>query len=64
MGKNKPAKKISPEDQIKENGNKAFAAGKFKEAIDFYTEAINLSNGQNCVFFSNRANAYLELRKN
>ena len=36
-------------------------AGKFDEAIEFYTQAIEMSgNVANVVYFSNRANAYLE----
>ena len=36
-------------------------AGKFEEAIDLYTQAIEMSgNLSNVVYFANRANAYLE----
>ena len=36
-------------------------AGKFDEAIEFYTQAIEMSgNVAKVVYFSNRANAYLE----
>ena len=46
---------------MKAAGNKAFEQGNFEEAIDLYTKAIDQQS--NHVYFANRANAYLELRK-
>lgn len=45
--------------QFKDKGNSALKAGKISEAIDFYTQAINL-DGANHVYFSNRSAAYLQ----
>lgn len=42
---------------LKEQGNAALQAGKFDEAIDCYTKAINL-DASNHVLFSNRSAAY------
>ena len=48
-------------DQLKDQGNKEFMAGKFDEAIGLYTQAIEMSGDKaNVVYFANRANAYLE----
>jgi stress-induced-phosphoprotein 1 len=45
----------------KAEGNKLFQAGKHKEAIAKYTEAINL-DGTDVTFFSNRSAAYAALQ--
>lgn len=58
MGKKKTVSKTNP-DALKEAGNKAFGLGSFEEAIKFYSQAIELQ--ENHVFYSNRANAYLQL---
>lgn len=47
---------------MKEKGNAALTAGKFEEAIQAYTEAINL-DGSNHVLFSNRSAAFLKAGK-
>ena len=63
MGKSKKKPNNDPNnpDALKEAGNKAFQSGKIEEAIDLYTKAINLSEKTpNHIYFSNRANAYLE----
>lgn len=57
MGKKKTNKQ-NP-DALKEEGNKAFGNGSFKLAVDLYTQALDLK--QSHVYYSNRANAYLEL---
>jgi tetratricopeptide (TPR) repeat protein len=47
---------------LKEAGNKAFANKNFQEAIKQYTLAIEVTlEKPNHVYFSNRANAYLEM---
>ena len=43
MGKNKQ-QKTTPAEQLKDKGNRAFLAGKFQEAVDFYSQAISLNN--------------------
>jgi tetratricopeptide (TPR) repeat protein len=58
MGKKKTVSKTNPES-IKEAGNKAFGLGSFEEAIKLYTQAIELQASH--IYYSNRANAYLEL---
>ncbi|TKY61068.1 Translocon at the outer membrane of chloroplasts 64 [Spatholobus suberectus] len=44
----------------KEKGNQAYKDKQWQKAIGFYTEAIKLS-GDNATYYSNRAQAYLEL---
>jgi len=62
MGKKKAAPSAS--EQLKDQGNKAFQANQFDQAIEFYTQAIAKSSDKpNHVYFANRANAYLELLK-
>jgi len=46
-------------DEFKAQGNTALQAGKFTEAIEFYTKAIN-ADGTNHVYYSNRSAAYLK----
>ena len=50
---------------LKDAGNKAFMTKDFDEAVKQYSAAIEMANGnQECpnhVYYSNRANAYLEL---
>lgn len=47
---------------IKVKGNTAFTAGKFDEAVAHFTSCIQLDS-ENEVFYSNRAAAYISLKK-
>ncbi|ORX50065.1 chaperone activator Sti1 [Piromyces finnis] len=47
-------------DELKAKGNKAFSEKRFEEAIDFFTQAINIDSS-NHVFFSNRSACYASL---
>lgn len=47
---------------LKDKGNTALNAGKFEDAIKFYTDAINLDSS-NHVLFSNRSAAYCKCSK-
>ncbi|KAL8552668.1 hypothetical protein ACS0TY_001380 [Phlomoides rotata] len=49
-------------DEAKAKGNVAFSAGKFEEAITYFTEAITLAP-TNHVLYSNRSAAYASLNK-
>lgn len=60
--KNKKKEDTNNPDYIKEQGNKCFMAGNFKEAVKFYTVAIEITvDAPNAIYFANRANAHLEL---
>jgi len=72
MGKNNKIDLNDPE-ALKAQGNKAFAAGHFEEAIDWYSKAIE-KNPKNHIYFANSkclpefdlyniigANAFLEI---
>jgi len=48
--------------KLKDLGNQAFQAGKFEEAVSFFTQAIEI-NPQDHVFFSNRSGSYSSLQK-
>ena len=62
-GNKKKAATNNPE-AIKEQGNKAFMMGDFTTAIEHYTVAIELTlEAPACVYFANRANAYLEIQR-
>lgn len=49
-------------DELKEKGNEAFKNGDYEKAIALYTKAIKLSSedGDNAVYFKNRAAAHLK----
>ncbi|KAI0758959.1 protein prenylyltransferase [Fomes fomentarius] len=49
-------------DKIKEQGNTAFKAGRFQEAIDQYSRAIDLRPAEP-TFWTNRAAAYMALKR-
>ena len=57
MGKKKGSSK-NP-DSLKDEGNKAFSLGSYNQAIDLYSQAIELK--QSHIYYSNRANAYIEI---
>ena len=60
----KPAKELSPADQHKEAGNKAFLAKDFEEAVKQYSSAIELTvDNPSHIYYANRANAYLALEE-
>lgn len=48
--------------QYKNEGNKAFTDGRFQEAVDAFTKAIEI-NPNDHVFFSNRSGAYASLNQ-
>ena len=48
-------------EELKIKGNDCLRAGNIEEAIEFYTEAINLE--PTAILFSNRSNAFLKLNK-
>ena len=48
--------------QLKEEGNKLFSLKKYDEAIEKFTKAIGL-DGQNAVFYANRAASYWALQR-
>ena len=37
MARTKKKPKASPEEELKEKGNKAFTAGKYQQAVNLYT---------------------------
>lgn len=47
---------------VSSQGNQAYKDKQWQKAIGFYTEAIKL-NDNTATYFSNRAAAYLEMRK-
>ncbi|CAI0449206.1 unnamed protein product [Linum tenue] len=53
---------ISRAEEIKVLANEAFKAHKYNQAIDLYTQAIEL-NGQNAVYWANRAFAHTKLEE-
>ncbi|KAI1790529.1 protein prenylyltransferase [Ganoderma leucocontextum] len=57
-----PAPVEEDPDKIKEKGNAAFKAGKFQEAIDQYSRAIDLRPSEP-TFWTNRAAAYMALKR-
>lgn len=50
-------------DEYKQQGNAAFAAKNYPEAIDLFTKAIEVSETPNHVFYSNRSACYASLKK-
>lgn len=50
-------------DEYKQQGNAAFAAKKYEEAIELFTKAIEVSETPNHVFYSNRSACYASLKK-
>jgi len=57
-----PVDTVQEAEKKKEAGNTAFKAKKFQEAIERYTEAIDL-NPNEPTFLTNRAAAYMTLKK-
>ncbi|KAG4935590.1 hypothetical protein JHK84_049793 [Glycine max] len=53
---------VSKAEEFKLLANEVFNARKYSQAIDLYTQAIEL-NSQNAVYFSNRAFAHLRLEE-
>jgi len=48
--------------QFKDQGNQAFKDGKYDEAVNFYTSAINLAPNDH-ILYSNRSGSYASLAK-
>jgi stress-induced-phosphoprotein 1 len=48
-------------NELKAQGNTAFQSGKFEEAVNLFTQAIEL-NPNDHVFYSNRSGAYASLK--
>jgi stress-induced-phosphoprotein 1 len=48
--------------KLKQQGNEAFSSGKFKEAVQFYTEALEVDVDDH-VLYSNRSAAFASLRQ-
>ncbi|KAJ9147161.1 hypothetical protein P3X46_029353 [Hevea brasiliensis] len=53
---------VSRGEEIKVLANEAFKAHKYSQAIDLYTQAIEL-NGKNAVYWANRALAHTKLEE-
>ncbi|XP_052489360.1 serine/threonine-protein phosphatase 5 isoform X1 [Gossypium raimondii] len=53
---------VSQAEEIKVQANEAFKANKYGQAIDLYTQAIEL-NSQNAVYWANRAFAHTKLEE-
>lgn len=49
-------------EELKAQGNKAFSAGNYQEALNYYTKCIQLDS-QNHVLFSNRSGCYAALHQ-
>lgn len=49
-------------EELKTQGNTAFSAGNYSEALNFFTKAIQV-DGQNHVLFSNRSGCYAALHQ-
>jgi tetratricopeptide (TPR) repeat protein len=54
------SEQTSAAEQLKQSGNEAFNLKKFKEAIEFYSQAIEL-DPNNHILFSNRSTCYTSL---
>lgn len=52
----------SQAEELKRLANEAFKAHKYSQAIDLYTQAIEL-NGENAVYWANRAFAHIKLEE-
>ncbi|CCK68761.1 Hsp90 cochaperone STI1 KNAG_0B03200 [Huiozyma naganishii CBS 8797] len=50
-------------DEYKQQGNSAFAAKKYDEAVDLFTKAIEVSETPNHVLYSNRSASYASEQK-
>ncbi|XP_010273447.1 PREDICTED: serine/threonine-protein phosphatase 5 [Nelumbo nucifera] len=53
---------LAQAEEIKLQANESFNANKFSQAIDLYTQAIEL-NGKNAVYWANRAFAHIKLEE-
>jgi stress-induced-phosphoprotein 1 len=53
---------MSAVEELKAKGNKAFADKKYEQAITFYSDAIDMDDG-NYTLYSNRSGSYCALRK-
>lgn len=57
-----PVDPIKAAEKVKEEGNTAFKASRFQDAIDLYTKAIEL-NPLEPTYFTNRAAAHMALKR-
>ena len=58
-------KRVTEEsDAFKQKGNEYFRSGKFADAVNSYTQALEVSrsNPQNFIYYCNRATAYFYLK--
>lgn len=59
-------KNLKKFDELKQKGNQEFKAGKYKQAIDTYTECLQLDpeyRAYNAIIYCNRGAAYIKLKK-
>lgn len=54
---------INDPETLKNQGNAAWQAGQVQQAVEYYSKAIELTQGNpNATYYGNRANCYLHLK--